>query len=59
LLKLRTKTVFGDFAVDERGYQLAHKAVTVQWQDGKLILVWPDEAATGKPTFPKPPWSAR
>jgi branched-chain amino acid transport system substrate-binding protein len=59
LLRLKTKTVFGDFAVDERGYQVAHKPVTVQWQDGKLILVWPDEAATGKPSFPTPPWSAR
>jgi branched-chain amino acid transport system substrate-binding protein len=28
LLTLKTKTVFGDFAVDERGYQTAHKAVT-------------------------------
>jgi branched-chain amino acid transport system substrate-binding protein len=59
LLQLKTKTLFGDFAVDERGYQVAHKAVTVQWQDGKLILVWPDDAATGKPRFPTPPWSAR
>ena len=59
ILKLKTKTVFGDFAVDERGYQTSHKAVTVQWQDGSPVLVWPDEAATGKPRFPTPPWSAR
>lgn len=59
ILKLRTKTVFGDFAVDERGFQTAHKAVTIQWQDGSPILVWPDDAATGKPRFPTPPWSGR
>jgi len=59
ILKLKTKTVFGDFAVDERGFQTAHKAVTIQWQDGSPILVWPDDAATGKPRFPTPPWSAR
>lgn len=59
ILKLKTKTLFGDFAVDERGYQTGHKAVTAQWQDGSLVLVWPDEAATGKPRFPTPPWSGR
>lgn len=59
ILKLKTKTVFGDFAVDERGYQIGHKAVTIQWQDGSPVLVWPDAAATGKPRFPAPPWSGR
>jgi len=59
LLKLKTKTVFGDFAVDERGFQIGHKAITVQWQDGKQVVVWPDEVATGKPRFPTPPWSQR
>ena len=39
LLKLKSQTVFGDFAVDERGFQVAHKAVTVQWQDGKSAVV--------------------
>jgi branched-chain amino acid transport system substrate-binding protein len=59
LLKLKTKTVLGDFAVDERGFQVGHKAVTIQWQDGKPVVVWPDEVATGKPRFPTPPWSQR
>jgi branched-chain amino acid transport system substrate-binding protein len=59
LLKLKTKTVFGDFAVDERGFQIGHKAITVQWQDGKQVVVWPDEVAAGKPRFPMPAWSAR
>ena len=59
LLKVKTKTVFGDFAVDERGFQIAHKAITIQWQDGKSAVVWPDEAATSKPRFPTPPWSQR
>jgi hypothetical protein len=47
LLNLRTKTVLGDFAVDARGFQTAHKAITIQWQDGKQIVVWPDEVAAG------------
>ena len=59
LLTLRTKTVVGDFAVDERGFQIAHKAITIQWQDGKQVVVWPDELASGKVRFPTPPWSGR
>jgi branched-chain amino acid transport system substrate-binding protein len=59
LLKLRTKTVAGDFAVDERGFQIAQKAVTTQWQDGKQVIVWPDDVAAGKARFPTPAWSAR
>jgi branched-chain amino acid transport system substrate-binding protein len=59
VLKMKTKTVFGDFAVDERGFQVGHKAITVQWQDGKQVVVWPDEVATGKSRFPTLPWSQR
>jgi branched-chain amino acid transport system substrate-binding protein len=59
LLKLKTKTVFGDFAVDERGFQIGHKAITIQWQDGKQVVVWPDGAAAGKLRFPTPPWHQR
>ncbi len=59
LLTLRTKTVLGDFAVDERGFQIGHKAVTIQWQDGKQVVIWPDELVSGKVRFPTPPWSQR
>jgi branched-chain amino acid transport system substrate-binding protein len=59
LLKLKTKTIFSDYAVDERGYQLANKGLFIQWQDGVRVVVWPDELATGKPRFPTPPWSQR
>jgi branched-chain amino acid transport system substrate-binding protein len=58
-LNLRTKTAFGDYAVDERGFQLGHKMVTIQWLDGKQVVVWPDEVASGQPRFPTPPWSQR
>jgi len=59
LLTLKTKTIVGDFAVDERGFQIAHKAITIQWQDGKQVVIWPDELASGKLRFPTPPWNAR
>jgi branched-chain amino acid transport system substrate-binding protein len=59
LLKLKTTTIFGDYAVDERGYQIANKGLFVQWQDGMKVVVWPDQFATAKPRVPTPAWSAR
>jgi branched-chain amino acid transport system substrate-binding protein len=59
ILKLNFNTVYGGFKVDQDGFQIAHKMVTVQWQDGKKVIVWPDELAPGKPRFPTPPWSQR
>ena len=59
VLGLKMKTVLGDFAVDERGFQVGQKAVAIQWQDGKQAVVWPDEVASAKARFPTPPWSQR
>ena len=59
LLALRTKTVLGDFAVDDRGFQIAHKPITIQWQDGRQMTVWPDEVVSAKPRLPTPPWTER
>ena len=59
LLELETTTVFGDYAVDERGYQIANQGTFVQWQDGERIVVWPEDVATGEPRFPTPRWDER
>jgi branched-chain amino acid transport system substrate-binding protein len=59
ILKLDVNTVYGAFKVDPDGFQIAHKMVTFQWQEGKKVIVWPDELAPGKPRFPTPPWSQR
>jgi branched-chain amino acid transport system substrate-binding protein len=59
LLKLEMKTAFGDYKVDADGFQLGHKMVTSQWQDGKKIIVWPEDVATGKARFPTPAWGQR
>jgi branched-chain amino acid transport system substrate-binding protein len=59
LLKLKMRTAFGDYAVDQDGFQTAHKMVMIQWQDGKRVVVWPDDLASGKLRFPTPPWSQR
>jgi branched-chain amino acid transport system substrate-binding protein len=59
LLRLKIKTIFSDYAVDERGYQTANKGLFIQWQDGQKVVVWPDELASAKPRFPTPAWSQR
>jgi branched-chain amino acid transport system substrate-binding protein len=59
ILKLDYHNVYGAFKVDADGFQVAHKMVLFQWQDGKKVIVWPDELAPGRPRFPTPPWSER
>jgi branched-chain amino acid transport system substrate-binding protein len=59
ILRMDLNTVYGGFKVDPGGFQIAHKMVTFQWQDGKKVIVWPDELAPGKPRFPTPPWNQR
>jgi len=59
LLKLETRTFFGDYKVDADGFQTAHKMVMFQWQDGRKVTVWPDDLAGGKPRYPTPSWGQR
>ena len=59
LLAMETTTVFGPWAVDERGYQTANQGVFIQWQDGRKVVVWPDELAEAEPRYPTPAWDAR
>ncbi len=59
LLKIEMKTAFGDYKVDQDGFQLAHKMVMLQWQDGKRVIVWPDDLASGKARYPTPGWNQR
>jgi branched-chain amino acid transport system substrate-binding protein len=60
LLKLEMRTMFGDYKVDQDGFQVAHKMVLFQWQKEKKAIVWPDDLAQGsKVLFPTPAWNAR
>jgi branched-chain amino acid transport system substrate-binding protein len=59
LLKLETRTAFGDYKVEPDGFQVAHKMVMLQWQDGKRVIVWPDDLSNGKPRYPTPEWGKR
>ena len=56
---LDINTTFGPFKVDANGVQLAHKMVVFQWQDGKKVIVWPEELAANRPHFPTPAWNKR
>lgn len=59
LLQLETETIFGPFAVDERGYQTANDGLFIQWQNGVKEIVWPEDVATSEPWFPTPEWNER
>ncbi len=59
LLELETTTVFGPYAVDERGYQVANQGLTIQWQHGEKAIVWPSEKAQAQSWYPTPSWSLR
>jgi branched-chain amino acid transport system substrate-binding protein len=59
LLKMETRTAFGDYKVEPDGFQVSHKMVMLQWQDGKRVIVWPDDLSNGKPRYPTPEWGKR
>jgi branched-chain amino acid transport system substrate-binding protein len=59
ILKMDLNTVFGPFKVDQDGFQIAHKMLLFQWQNGRKVFLWPEELAPGKPRFPTPSWSQR
>ena len=31
-------------------------SMILQWQTGSIEIIWPEETATAKPLYPKPPW---
>ncbi len=39
ILKMDLTTVYGGFKVDQDGFQVSHKMVTFQWQDGQKVIV--------------------
>jgi branched-chain amino acid transport system substrate-binding protein len=59
LATYEANTAFGAYRVDQTGFQLAHKMIMFQWQDGKKVIVWPEELAAERPRFPTPPWNKR
>ena len=53
-------TFFGEFKINpDTGLQTRHSMVVVQWQGGKKVIVWPEEAATGKLYYPMPTFAEK
>lgn len=57
--KLHFMCFYGGWDVDDTGLQIGHSMVDMQWQAGKRVIVWPTEAATGKPCYPLPTFSEK
>ena len=56
LFKGSFKSPIGDIVYDEGGYAYKNGAFPLQMQDGKVVIVWPPEQATGKLQWPSPSW---
>ncbi len=62
LEETRIVTAFGPISFgSEHGYRNQNPApsLVIQVQDGKFVVVWPPDVASGKVRFPTPPWSKR
>jgi branched-chain amino acid transport system substrate-binding protein len=46
----------GQIEFNESGYAFKNGAFTLQVQNGKPVIVWPPEVATGKFVYPSPSW---
>lgn len=46
-----TTTIIGRYSVDKAGTPIKHSPLIIQWQNGKKVIVSPEELATGKPMF--------
>ncbi|HDM10424.1 MAG: amino acid ABC transporter substrate-binding protein [Deltaproteobacteria bacterium] len=51
---LKFMSFYGGWDVDDTGMQVGHSMVDVQWQAAKRVIVWPEEAQTGKLCYPMP-----
>lgn len=59
LAKTDVTTFYGHIAFDSTGINSTKPMAVEQWQNGKKVTVWPQDAANGKPMWPTPPWSNR
>lgn len=56
LFKGRFDSPAGQIVFNENGYADRNGAFTLQMQNGKPVIVWPPEVATGKLVYPSPGW---
>ena len=57
--ELTFMSFYGGWDVDESGMQVGHDMVDVQWQNAKRVIVWPEEAQTGKVCYPMPTFAEK
>ncbi|MDY6881133.1 MAG: amino acid ABC transporter substrate-binding protein [Desulfatiglans sp.] len=50
---------YGGWDIDDTGLQIGHLMVDVQWQNRERVIVWPEEAQTGKPCYPMPTFAEK
>jgi len=46
----------GDIVFNDKGFASTNGAFTIQMQNHKVVVVWPQSAATGKLIWPSPSW---
>jgi branched-chain amino acid transport system substrate-binding protein len=60
LLGLVMPTILpGEYKVDETGKQIGHIPLSVQWQEGKKVIVAPEDLSNGAIQLPTPTWEER
>lgn len=52
--ELEFMSFYGNWKIDQRGMQIGHSMVDVQWQDGQRKIVGPAALATADLQYPKP-----
>jgi branched-chain amino acid transport system substrate-binding protein len=50
------ETITGPVQLDERGLNTAATGITLQWQDGKPVIVLPEDVGAAPLQYPKPEW---
>jgi branched-chain amino acid transport system substrate-binding protein len=56
LFNVKTNTVYGEYAVNENGAQIAKKMLTIQWQNGKKEILMPKSL---RKAAPMPLWGGK
>ncbi|HSB81409.1 MAG TPA: hypothetical protein VLM91_21730 [Candidatus Methylomirabilis sp.] len=52
-------TALASLKVGRGSLRVAHRALMFQWQDGKIVIMWPHGPVPVKPRFPTPLWRHR
>jgi branched-chain amino acid transport system substrate-binding protein len=59
LLDMDVETYYGPINFDETGKNVGKPMVTIQIQDGEILVIAPEDAAVADTMWPAPPWDER